>query len=150
MAKNEGFRDGAVTRFAAAAVATACATTQGAPVVTQATREFAAEPEVVVDAIANLFSANGFRVLEASAYRFMAEKDNTNMMAQVLFGTQASGYRVVDRLDCAVSALNQVTRVSCQGAMVSNPGNAFERVNPGVNVAGIQQTFDAMAAERGW
>jgi hypothetical protein len=135
--------------FCLAALATACVAAPGQQV-TRAARDFSAEQQDVVEAIANRYSGTGYRIIEASAYRLVAEIDNNNMMAQALFGTQASGYRVVNRLDCNISSAGAITRVSCQGAIVSNPGNAFENVSYGVNVSTVQQTLDQIAAEHGW
>lgn len=127
-----------------------CATASG-PVVTEARRTFNAEPSIVVQTIANRMSAAGYTVREATNYRILAEAENTNMMAQALMGTQASGYRVVNRLDCNVSSVQPgTTTVVCRGGLVSNPGNAYERINWGANVSAVQASLDNIAATNGW
>lgn len=127
-----------------------CATAAG-PVVTEARRTFNAEPAVVVSTIANRMSAAGYTVREATPYRILAEAENNNIMAQALMGTQASGYRVLTRLDCGVSSVQAgTTSIVCRGGVVSNPGNAFERVTPGMNVSAVQASLDNVAVSNGW
>ena len=128
-----------------------CATAAAGPAATEARRTFNAEPAAVVGMIANRMSAAGYTAREATPYRILAEAENNNIMAQALMGTQASGYRVVNRLDCSVSSLQAgTTTVVCRGGLVSNPGNAFERVTPGMNVSAVQASLDNVASSNGW
>lgn len=126
-----------------------CATATGTTV-TEARRTFNAEASAVVSMIANRMSAAGYTVREATPYRILAEAENNSIVAQALLGTQASGYRVVNRLDCNVSSQAGTTTVVCHGGVVSNPGTAFERLTPGANLSAVQASLDNVATSNGW
>lgn len=128
----------------------ACATA-GGPIITKPTRVFAAAPELVVKELANNFAAGGWFVKDATPYRFLAESENTDVMTKLMFGTEASNNRVVNRLECNLSSLaaNQ-TNVQCRGAVVSNPDNANEKVRWDQNIPSVQAGLDQIATTKGW
>lgn len=90
---------------------------------------FAAPKKQVLAEILALCVEKGYQVKKSEEYLLVLGKADDSMASAVLFGSRYDA-TPEKRLTLTVVERDGACRVMAQFAMVTNPGSAFERVNP--------------------
>jgi C-terminal processing protease CtpA/Prc len=104
------------------------------------------DKKIVIDHLANAYSASGFTIKTVNDYSLVVEKADPSLVSSFLFGTRFSGTPNV-RVIFNLADSGAVTHVGAQVQMVTNPGSGFENVTDISSSAGdLQKQLTDMKA----
>jgi len=85
------------------------------------------DKKIVIDSLANGYSASGFTIKTVNDYSLVVEKADPSLTSSILFGSRLSGTPNV-RVIFNVAEAGAMTHVGAQVQMVTNPGSGFENL----------------------